>query len=68
MNERTNEKIYRPKINYVDEVNKICNELKVAPADIINFFTETGIEVLNRALPIIKEDIKKEIQKKLLKY
>ena len=54
---------FRARINRIEEVKKLADELKSSPTSIVNFLVDTGIEVLNRS----KEELKVELRSKLLK-
>ena len=51
----------RPRINSVDEIKKLAEDLRSSPTAVVNFLVDTGLEVLTRS----KEEIKQEMIKKL---
>jgi len=55
----------RPRINRVEDLKKIAEQIQASPTALVNFFTDVGLEVFERSLPIIKEEIKITIFKKL---
>jgi len=55
---------FRAKINNIDKVKKLAEELRSTPTGVVNFLVDSGVEVLSRG----SEEIKKEIKKRLLNY
>jgi hypothetical protein len=58
---------YRPIIEQVERLNRLSNELKSNPSSIVNFLVDVGLECFERTLPKLKEDLRKEVNKKLTK-
>lgn len=59
------DRVLRPRVNRIDDLNKLSNELKSTPTAIVNFFVDVGLEVLERTMPILKNEIEKEVKKKV---
>lgn len=61
------ERVLRPRINRIDDLNKIADELKSTPTAIVNFLVDVGLECFERSLPKLKDQLKIEVNKKLKK-
>ena len=57
------DQVLRPRINRVEDLNKLADEIKSTPTAIVNFLVDVGLEVLERG----KDGMKKELEKKLKK-
>jgi len=55
--------VIRPRVNRVEDLNRLADEIKSSPTAIVNFLVDVGLEVLERG----KDGMKKELQKKLTK-
>ena len=53
--------VLRPRINRVDDLNRLADEIKSSPTAIVNFLVDVGLEILERG----KDGMKKELEKKL---
>ena len=58
---------YRPRVNRIEDIMKIAEEIKSTPNGIVNFLVDVGLECFERAIPRLKEDLKKEVSKKIIK-
>jgi hypothetical protein len=56
---------YRPVINQVERLLKISEEIKSTPSIVTNFLVDVGLECIERTIPKLKEEIKKEVNKKI---
>lgn len=59
------ERVIRPRVNRIDDINKLADQLKSSPTSIVNFFVDVGLECFERTLPMLKDEIKKTLDKKL---
>lgn len=62
-----NNYLYRPVIDQVERLLKISNEVKLNPNVVVNFLVDVGIECFERSIPILKDEIKKTVNKKISK-
>jgi hypothetical protein len=58
-----NDAILRPRINRVEDLNRLADEIKSTPTAIVNFLVDVGLEIMERG----KDGMKKELEKKLTK-
>jgi hypothetical protein len=58
-----NDVVLRPRINRVEDLNRLADEIKSTPTAIVNFLVDVGLEIMERG----KDEMKKELQKKLMK-
>jgi hypothetical protein len=61
------EVVLRPRVNRVDDLNKLADELKSTPTAIVNFLVDVGLECFERSIPRLKDEVKKRVSKKLTK-
>jgi hypothetical protein len=61
------DQVLRPRVNRVDDINKLANEIKSTPTAIVNFLVDVGLECFERSIPKLKDEIKKNVDKKLKK-
>lgn len=61
------DRVLRPRVNRIDDLNKLADEIKSTPTAIVNFLVDVGLECFERTLPKLKEEIKKDVSKKLVK-
>ena len=59
--------VLRPRVNRVDDLNKLADELKSTPTAIVNFLVDVGLECFERSIPKLKDEVKKQVSKKLTK-
>jgi hypothetical protein len=59
--------VLRPRINRVEDLNKLADELKSTPTAIVNFLVDVGLECFERSIPRLKDEVKKQVNKKLTK-
>lgn len=57
--------ILRPRINNIDELLKLAEELKSTPTAIVNFCVDVGIEVLSRSKDEMIKHFKEVLKNKL---
>jgi hypothetical protein len=55
--------VLRPRINRVEDLNRLADEIKSTPTAIVNFLVDVGLEIMERG----KDGMKKELEKKLTK-
>lgn len=61
------DRVLRPRVNRIDDLNKLADDLKSTPTAIVNFLVDVGLECFERSIPILKDEIKKNVSKKLSK-
>lgn len=61
------DRVLRPRVNRIDDLNKLADEIKSTPTAIVNFLVDVGLECFERSLPKLKEEIKKNVSKKISK-
>jgi len=59
------DRVLRPRVNRIDDLNKLADEIKSTPTAIVNFFIDVGLECFERSLPKLKDAIKKNVDKKI---
>lgn len=57
--------VLRPRVNRVEDLNKLADEIKSTPTAIVNFLVDVGLECFERSIPKLKDEIKKTVNKKL---
>jgi len=57
------DQVIRPRINRVEDLQKLADEIKSTPTAIVNFLVDVGLEILERG----KDGMKKELEIKLKK-
>ena len=55
--------VIRPRVNRVEDLNRLADEIKSSPTAIVNFLVDVGLEILERG----KDGMKKELENKLKK-
>jgi hypothetical protein len=58
---------YRPRVNRLEDIMKLAEEIKGTPNGVVNFLVDIGLECFERAIPKLKDDLKKEVSKKISK-
>lgn len=58
---------YRPRVNRIEDLMKLAEEIKSTPNGVVNFLVDIGLECFERAIPKLKEEVKKEVSKKIIK-
>lgn len=58
---------YRPIIDNVERLNRIADEIKSSPNTLVNFLVNVGLECFERSIPKLKDEIKKNVEKKITK-
>ena len=61
------DRVLRPRVNRIDDLNKLADEIKSTPTAIVNFLVDVGLECFERSLPKLKEEIKKNVSKRISK-
>ena len=61
------DRVLRPRVNRIDDLNRLSDEIKSTPTAIVNFLVDIGLEVLERGTAGMKKELSKKIQK-LLKW
>lgn len=59
---------YRPIIENFERLNKIADEIKSSPNSLANFLINVGLECFERSIPKLKEELKKNLNEKILKH
>ena len=59
------ERVIRPRIKRIDDLNRVADQIKSSPNQIVNFFVDVGLDCFEDQLPKLTEQIKKSINKKL---
>lgn len=57
--------ILRPRVNRLEDLNKLAEELKSTPTAIVNFCVDVGIEVLSRSKDEMIKHFKEILKNKL---
>ena len=57
--------ILRPRVNRLEDLTKLADELKSTPTAIVNFCVDVGIEVLSRSKDEMIKHFKEVMQSKL---
>jgi hypothetical protein len=61
------DRVLRPRVNRIDDINRLADEIKSTPTAIVNFLIDVGLECFERTLPKLKDEIKKTAEKKISK-
>jgi hypothetical protein len=59
------ERVLRPRVNRIDDLNKLADEIKSTPTAIVNFLVDVGLECFEKSIPKLKDEIKKNVAKKI---
>ena len=59
------ERVLRPRVNRIDDLNKLADEIKSTPTAIVNFLIDVGLECFERSIPKLKDEIKKNAERKM---
>jgi len=62
------DRVLRPRVNRIDDINRLADEIKSTPTAIVNFLVDVGLECFERAIPKLKDEITKSAAKKLEKF
>lgn len=62
------DRVLRPRVNRIDDLNKLADEIKSTPTAIVNFLVDVGLECFERAIPKLKDEVRKAATKKLEKF
>ena len=62
------DRVLRPRVNRIDDINRLADEIKSTPTAIVNFLVDVGLECFERAIPKLKDEIKKSAANKLKKF
>ena len=62
------DRVLRPRVNRIDDINRLADEIKSTPTAIVNFLVDVGLECFERAIPKLKDEIKKTATKKLERF
>ena len=59
------DRVLRPRVNRIDDLNKLADEIKSTPTAIVNFLVDVGLECFERSIPKLKDEIRKKVSKKI---